>query len=274
MAISAPSTHAPPDQPLAATGRPERDPATHRPLGRRRHLPGGRAVVGGLLVTLAAVGTFAAYSSASSGPTSWVVVTNRSVAVGEHLAASDLRAVPADLPTDVQATLFASVAELGDAVALAPLDADQAITRNDISLAPRPDGARTHDLSFALERDRALNGRIQPGELVDLVATFGSGTDATTDVVVRRVRVADLDLPAGSAAGSAAKVTITLAFTSEDDVLLAANALEVAKVTLSRSTGTTVVAPAEPASPGDASEVAPGSTASTSSTIATEGADP
>jgi hypothetical protein len=233
-------------------------------------------VVGGLLVTLAAIGTFVAYTSASSGPSGWIVVANRPVVVGEHLAASDLRAVPADLPSEVQATLFGSVGELGDAVALMPLGADQAIARNDVSLAPQTDVARTHDLSFALDRDRALNGRIQPGELVDLVASFGSGSDATTVVVVRRVRVASLDLPAGSSAASSAKVTITLAFTTEEDVLVAANALEVAKVTLSRSTGTTVAEPAEPISSGGPDGIAPGSTVPTppstaSSTSAAEG---
>jgi Flp pilus assembly protein CpaB len=209
-----------------------------RPLGRRHHLPGGRAVVGGLLVTLAAVATFVAHTAASTGPTASVVVVTRPISVGEHLDAADLRVVPADLPGEVQATFFGSTTDLDGAVALSALATDQPVGRTDVSLSPTADVVRTHDLSFALERDRALNARLRPGELVDLVATFGTGADATTVVVVRRVPVADLDAPATSSAGSSAKVTITLAFASESDVLLAANALEVANVTLTRATGT------------------------------------
>ena len=40
-------------------------PPASRPLRRRRGLPSGRAVVGGFLVALAAVGVFAAYTSAT-----------------------------------------------------------------------------------------------------------------------------------------------------------------------------------------------------------------
>ena len=276
MAITAPSPHAPPDPPLAPLDDgAARPPGAPRPLGRRHQLPGGRAVVGGLLVTLAALAAFVASTSAGAGPSGWVVVVNRAVPVGERLTASDVRAVPADLPTEVQSTLFSAVGDLEGAVALEPLGADQAVPRDDVSLAPDPDVARTHDLSFALERDRALNGRIQPGELVDLVATFGSGADARTEVVVRRVRVAALDLPSATSAGSAAKVTITLAFPTEDEVLRAANALEVAKVTLSRSTGIAAGPPVEAVGSGEPDVGASGSTVAgpPTSTPAAVGAD-
>lgn len=237
MAITAPPPHAPHDPPGPSVGRDRRDDgAPPRRLGRRRNLPGSRAVVGGLLVTLAAIGTFVASTSANAGPTATVVVATRPIAIGERLVAADLRAVPADLPDDVLATLFDSTGALEGAVALAPVAADQAIARAGVRSPTATDLAGTHDLSFALDRDRALNGRIRPGELVDLVATVGTGTDATTEIVVRRVRVVDVDAPVGSTGAASARVTVTLAFDSEDDVLLAANALEVAKVTISRST--------------------------------------
>ena len=48
-----------------------------RPLRRRRALPGGRAVVGGFLIALAAVGIFAAYTGATSdGRQRFVVARN------------------------------------------------------------------------------------------------------------------------------------------------------------------------------------------------------
>jgi len=247
MAITAPSPPVPSDP----GAEPPSDRDRRRPLGRPRTLPGGRAVVGGLLVTLAAIGTFVAATSAGSAPTATVVVATRSIAAGDRIGASDLRAVPADLPDDVLATLFATPADVEGAVALAPLAPDQAIARTAVRTGPAGDVAATHDLAFALERDRALNGRIQPGELVDLVATFGSGAEATTEVVARGVRVVSVDAPSASGVGSSAKIVITVAFGTETDVLRAANALEVAKVTLSRSTGTADRGSAEPASEPD-----------------------
>lgn len=192
--------------------------------------------MGGLLVTLAALGTFVAYTSASSGPTSTVVVAHRSLVAGEIIRADDLRAEPADLPGAVRDTLFTTPADLEGAVALAPIDGDQAIPRSAVRVGGA-DTTPTRELSFALERDRALNGRIRPGERVDLVATYGTGDDATTEVVARSVRVIDLGAPSGGGATTSAKVTITVALEDEATVLRAANALEVAEVTLIRTTG-------------------------------------
>lgn len=260
MAISAPSSNAPVgplDPPPDGVGHPAQRAghARIRPLGRRPALPGGRAVVGGLLVTLAALGTFVAYTSASTGPTATVVVAEQAFAAGETIGPDDLRSVPADLPGAVQDTFFASSADLDGAVVLAPVDRDQPIPRSAVSVGPR-DEVRTRDLSFSIERDRALNGRIAPGERIDLVATYGSGDDATTEVVARGVRVVDLDTPAGAGAGASAKVTITVALDDEAGVLRATNALEVAKVTLIRSTGIDPAAdPAEPFSAQDRTAV-------------------
>jgi hypothetical protein len=162
------------------------------------------------------------------------------------------------VPDDVRSTLFASPAEVEGAIALAPLAPGQAVARTAVRTGPAGDGAASHDLSFALERDRALNGRIQAGELVDLVATYGSGAEATTEIVARGARVIELDAPSSGGVGSTGTVVLTVAFGSEADVLRAANALEVASVTLTRSTATTQAAstppasaPGEPASGGD-----------------------
>lgn len=243
MAISAPSSNAPigPFEPSPHGG--DGSPAAERtrtprarPLGRRPALPGGRAVVGGLLVTLAALGTFVAHTSASTGPSGTVIVADRPLVAGEIIRADDLRAEPADLPGAVGDTFFATPTDLEGAVVLAPVDGDQPVPRS----AVRTGGgqaAPARELSFALERDRALDGRIRPGERVDLVATYGSGDDATTEVVARAVRVIDLGAPTGTGASASAKVTVTVALDDEAAVLRAANALEVAKVTLVRTTG-------------------------------------
>ena len=266
MAITAPPPQASPESPpTAAAARP-------RPLGRRRHLPGSRAVVGGLLVTLAALATFVAHRSATAGPTATVVVAARPIAAGDRIASADLRTVAVDLPGGVLDTLFVAPGDLDGAVALTPLDLDQAIARSSVRRGPTTEAGPSHDLAFALDRDRALNGRIQPGERVDLVATFGAGADARTEVVVRDVRVVALDAPASASVATSAKVTITLAFRSEADVLRAANALEVAKVTLSRgATPTADVSPDDerPVTETSAPSSAPSPTTAPSSTTTT-----
>lgn len=193
--------------------------------------------MGGLLVTLAALVTFVAHSAATTGPSATVVVATRPVAAGNRLTAADLRSVAADLPGSVLDTLFSSASELDGAVALTALDPDQTIARTAVRRLGADDEPATHDLAFSLERERALSGRLQPGEHVDLLATFGAGADARTEVVVRGVRVVAVDAPSTSSAAPTAKVTLTLAFSTEADLLRAANALEVAKVAISRSTG-------------------------------------
>ena len=86
----------------AATGvRPAvEDGAVRAPrvIEQRRGLPGSRAVVGGLLMAVAAIGVFAAYTDATSGSGAQVVVAVRDLRVGHVIDQADLRAVAAELP--------------------------------------------------------------------------------------------------------------------------------------------------------------------------------
>ncbi len=197
-------------------------------------------MVGGLLVTLAAVGTFAAYAASNSGPAHAAVVPVGPLRAGQRLRAEDLRIVAVDLPPEQLEHTFASPAELEGAVTLVPVEGDELVNRSAVLTAPSglgPDApASGHELSFALERERALDGRIKRGEQIDLVATYGTGSEAYTTVVARRVRVLETDLGSGSV-GSSGRVTITVMLGSEAQVLEATHALEVAKVTVVRATG-------------------------------------
>src|SRR5438132_1082243 len=61
-----------------------------RPLRRRRALPSGRAVAGGLLVALALIGIYAAYTGATAPPRRSYVVAAHDIAVGSRLEPKDL----------------------------------------------------------------------------------------------------------------------------------------------------------------------------------------
>jgi Flp pilus assembly protein CpaB len=220
--------------------RAETDPADGsrptRPLGRRVPLPAGRAIVGGLLVTVAAVATFAAYTSSNGGPTDHLVVANGPIRVGQPIHESDVRSVAVALPDEVLARSFATPGALEGAIAIAPIDADEPISQGAVRRGPEPGSLPRHEVTFALPREHALDGRLRPGEVIDLVATYGSGTDAYTAVVARQVRVLDADAASSNGVGSAGNVTITIGLDTDRAVLETTHALEIAKVNVVRST--------------------------------------
>jgi hypothetical protein len=83
----------------------------------------------------------------------------------------------------------------------------------------------------------ALDGQIKRGELIDLVATYGTGTDAYATVVTSGARVLDVDDGHDLAdVGGTGAVTITIAVSSDEQVLAADHALAVAKVSVVRTT--------------------------------------
>lgn len=238
MATAAPSIPAP-IGPGPENGRADTDSTRAgraRSLRRRPSLPSSRAAVGGLLITLAALGSFVVATSANTAPTATVVVTDRQLTAGDTLEAADLRVVAVDLPDDALATFFDSTSSISGATVLAAVEAHQPVPRSAVSAAGVDARPSAHDLSFSLERDRALNGRLRPGERIDLVATFGTGADATTEIVTQAIEVTDIDRGSGSAASSA-KVTLTVSLPDEDAVLRTTHAIAVAQVTIVRSTG-------------------------------------
>jgi Flp pilus assembly protein CpaB len=228
----------------------EREPH-NRSLGRRTSLPGGRAVVGGLLVTLAAVGTFFAYALVTAAPKQTYLVARRDVAGGQRLSAGDVVAVAADVPPDIADRLFSSPSDIEGAVALSAIAANEFVGRGAIKQANSPGGAGAatgadspREYSFSIERDRALDGRIQRGELIDILATFTSGGSNTyTDYVGRRVPVLGVESTGGSVSGGGT-VTITIGLKDEMQVIATAHAVAVATVSLARSTQV------DPANPG------------------------
>ena len=202
-------------------------------LRRRRPLPGGRAVVGGLLMAAAAVGLFAAYSRAADGPRHDYVVAIRALPPGTRLQASDLGLEPMDLPVALRSRAFDRRGVLAGATLISPLESGELVQASAV-VAGTPEGAR-RELTFTVEQGH-LAGGLKQGERVDVVATFGTGSDAVTDVVVRQALVVSLERPRSSLGeGSSSVVTVGLDGTA--DVLALAHASQLAKLTLIRATG-------------------------------------
>ncbi len=190
----------------------------------------------GCLVAFAMVLAFAVASASHHAPRRQIVVARRPIDVGHRLERDDLRLEPAGLTDAVAGRLFDRVDEVAGTLTLVPIEADGVIAR----AAVVDDGggeAVGREFSFPVDQERAMNGRLQPGESVDVLVTYGSGDAARTFLVAAGVRLLDVTAAGKATLGSNGKVVVTVLLTDAHQVLEAAHASEVGAVTLVRSTG-------------------------------------
>lgn len=205
-----------------------------RAVRRHRSLPNGRAVAGGLLVAVAAVGLFASWRAATAPPTTEYVVAARSLSVGSIIRRGDLATVRLRLPAAQRRQAFSSPSPLVGTEVLGPLARGELVQASDLAAA---DGEGRRQLSFAIDSSRALNGAIARGERVDVLATYGGGgADSWTAVIADRVLVADVGA-SGSSLGSARSLTLTLSLDDPQEVLAVTHAARAGTITIVRSGG-------------------------------------
>jgi len=207
-------------------------PSGPQPLRRRRALPGSRAVVGGLLVAAAAIGLFAAYTRASSGPATSYVVVRHQMAAGARLSAGDLTVAPMDLPPELASGVFTSVDEVAGSTLIAPLGAGELVQPS--ALVAARTGGPGRVVSFPFEAARL--GGLKQGERVDVVATYGTGADAYTAVVLTRALVVDVDR-SEPALGDQSSAVLTLGLDDAAAEVALAHALQIGKLTVVVATG-------------------------------------
>src|SRR5687767_8450186 len=97
---------------------PRRDDGEGRTIRRRRPLPGPRAAVGGFLVAVAVVGTFATVSGAGDDHRVPYVVARHDLAVGDRIDADGLTEARLDVPDFLRARAFRSSRRLVGATVL------------------------------------------------------------------------------------------------------------------------------------------------------------
>lgn len=221
-------------QPTAPTtahaGRP---PQNQRLAGRRPALPNGRAVVGGLLVAAAAVGTFAVWSRADDAPSTRFVVATRDLPVGEVLDDGDLELVALDAPAGIAGRAFDTPGPVVGQRTVAPLAEGELIQRSAI-VVPEGDGDG-RQVSFAIDVADALAGTLEEGETVDLLVTYGgTAAESTTEVVAAGATVARLANDVEDIDGQA---VVLLSVPDETDVLAVTNAVRQGALTIVRSMG-------------------------------------
>ncbi len=216
----------------AATGvRPAvEDGAVRAPrvVEQRRGLPGSRAVVGGLLMAVAAIGVFAAYTDATSGSGAQVVVAVRDLRVGHVIDHADLRAVAAELPRSARSAAFESPRGLVGRVVLGPIAEGEIVQAGAIT-SEASDG---HEVAMTLPRDQVAVGRLREGERVDVFVTY----EERTTSVVRGAEVVQITTGSQRSIGSEHDVSLVVALDTGQDVVALVHALRTGDVTVVRST--------------------------------------
>jgi Flp pilus assembly protein CpaB len=232
-------------RPVGEAGGPDGEvpaPARRR-VERLRGLPGSRAVVGGLLVALAGVGTLVAWQQASGTPDRSYAVAARPILPGETVTAADVRLVPIDLPGGVAGAAFTRAGDVEGRVALGPLGEGELVQVGQLSDPGA--AAPAAEVSLAVGRDRAVDGRLRSGDLVDLFVTY----DERTEAVVEGVRVVGVTDGGAAAFSTGSDVTVTLALTDGSRRAAVIHAARAGEVTLVRSTHLAGVGEAEPFGP-------------------------
>ncbi len=194
--------------------------------------------MGGLLVAVAAVGLFLAYTGATGSHVTTYVVAARNLESGHHVVAGDLGTAPMTLPASMaDSVAFRDPARLIGTILVAPLRTGELVQVSDVVKAGSP-GVPSRLMSFSIPSSLAVGGELAPGDLVDVLSTVGTGTQAQTSVVVRALPVVGV---AGSAGGFGSStdrtLVITVSMDRASDAVALAQAVNASKIILVRSTG-------------------------------------
>ncbi|MFP5320614.1 MAG: SAF domain-containing protein [Acidimicrobiia bacterium] len=210
-------------------GRPASAEPTSRRVERRIGLPSGRAVVGGLLMALAAVGTFLAYADATADDRIEVLVAARPLAPGETITGADVELVPVELPSEVRGLFGAVDAAVGRQV-VAPVGRGEFLLAS-ATVVP-VEGEEVLEVALSVPSSRAV-GRLRPGERVDVFSTWGSDV---TELVAVDARVLEVSGSSSGGLGGSESVTVRLAVADFDQVEALVHAQAAGDITMVRAT--------------------------------------
>jgi Flp pilus assembly protein CpaB len=190
-------------------------------------------VVGGLLVAVAAVGTFAAVTGAGQGPTTRRVVAARDIAPGSLVTEADLELVAVDVPSRLAGRTFTDPAQVAGAVAVGPVSEGELLQAGALA---EGDDALVPTFSISVPRAAANGGDLQRGDRVQVFANYGSDTAATLQLLAPNAEV--IAIEAGDdAVGSSGQVQLVLAITSPEERSKVLNATVSGEIALVRITG-------------------------------------
>lgn len=188
------------------------------------------------MVALSLVAIFAGYTRATSEPQVLFVVARTDLTVGDVITRADLALVPMELPARLTGSrAFTDADGLVGATVLGPVAKGELVQAGAVlrKVGGSPKGPQ---VSLALPSSRAVGGSLVAGEMVDVLATYGSGVDAYTVTVVREARVVRVD-ETGGALSDGASLVVTLAVASHEDARAVSHSSAAAEVSVVRSAG-------------------------------------
>ncbi|MEX0767348.1 MAG: RcpC/CpaB family pilus assembly protein [Microthrixaceae bacterium] len=171
----------------------------------KRNLPSGRACVGAVLVTVAATGVLFAHRSATQPPTSRYLVATQLIRSGQIISAQDLGSIAVDLPAELKAIPASQADTLIGRVASTSIAASQLLRPEDALESGRFLDPTAIEVALELPPAQALQGLLQQGSLVDVLATDPEpdpNTGLATTVLATGVRVSAVGNPSSPDAGS------------------------------------------------------------------------
>jgi Flp pilus assembly protein CpaB len=182
-------------------------------------------------VTLAAIGLFAVYLAAGSGPSTRYVVASTTIAPGAELAAGDLELVTIELPGTIADRTFTDVDDLVGMVAVAPIESGELVQRSAVAADPQPD-QDGYTMSFAIDTDRAAGGRLEPGQRVTILVTYTGAQEAITEVVAEDAVVISFDRAGDAALDALDETVLTVRLPAAANPLAVTHAARVGEITI------------------------------------------
>ncbi|MFA9432659.1 SAF domain-containing protein [Egicoccus sp. AB-alg2] len=213
--------------------------APTRRVTRQRGLPGGRAVVGALLVAAAAVGVFAAHVRATAEPGTRYLVASQDIDAGTRVDRDNLDTLFGHLPLDLapavadNSILLEAREQVIGQVVTGPLARGDLVSRS--SLVDDGGAPDAFTMSFPVAAADAVAGSLQRGQRIDVLATYGSGESAYTAYVVAGVPLVAVDRPGDGGFGAGDQRVLTVALTEQQQVQALAHAVAVADVVVTRA---------------------------------------
>ena len=225
-------------EPLLSAGRPAGTGASEPRggAGTPRRAVRTQVVAGAALCGVAAIGLWWAFEQSAAEPQTRFAIARTQLAPGVIVDAADVALVPIRLPAEVSATVFDNREDVVGSLIVGTVHPGELLARSDVTSPRFAQAAQGgYAVSVELDRPRALNGLLGPGERVDVVATHPAESIGAT-VVASDARVLDVD-DRSDAERLAATVTVTLQVPDLSVATDVAAAADAGAITLIRTWG-------------------------------------
>jgi Flp pilus assembly protein CpaB len=190
-------------------------------------------VVGGLLVAVAAVGIFAAVSGAGRGPSTRYYVAARDLSPGSTLTSADIEAVAIEVPSRMKGRVFTDPGDLIGAIVVGPMSEGELIQAGGLATG---EDAEIPTFSVAVATADANAGELTRGDYVQVLATYGTDTTATTVTLSTEAQIVSISEDDDSLA-AAGQVVVRLQVPSAEERIAIINATTSGKLSLIRVSG-------------------------------------